>query len=106
MYACELRRTVARISGIKIVGLVRSGRCEMRQRVIELLGVFAVLTVAALAMSVAGQTAPSAQSGLRAADPVHRGQHFPRLRLNSALLSGCDAGRYRRRGDRAALTES
>jgi hypothetical protein len=35
----------------------------MRQRVIELLAVIAVMTVAALAMSVAGQTATSAQSG-------------------------------------------
>src|SRR5207237_8235168 len=53
----------ARVSGIKIVGLVRSGRCEMRQRVVELLAVIAVLTVAALAMSVAGQTVTSAQRG-------------------------------------------
>ena len=35
----------------------------MRQRVIELLAVIAVTTVAALAMSVAGQTTTSAQSG-------------------------------------------
>src|SRR3984893_12898555 len=63
MYSLRVRRNLARILDIQDCGPANNRRCDVRQRVVALLGVTAAIAVVAQAVLVVGQSPTAAQRG-------------------------------------------